>query len=176
MRIVTVAMPVASTPAEVYAKADVDALLAMLVHKIGQVVMQQGIEQGQGLLQDWLVLFVAAYNNHKGLLLRSPQEVGMQSLKTLPWLLTLHLPASGGECGSCWSCSDLMLLMSLWPVIMAAANEFKSSRREVPFIMRIDVYQPMLIQSCSPRWMQTWLDARLCRPCRGWCTACCAAL
>ena len=80
MRIVTVAMPVASTPAEVYAKADVDALLAMLVHKIGQVVMQQGVEQGQGLLQDWLVLFVAAYNNHKGLQPRSPQEVCMQSL------------------------------------------------------------------------------------------------
>lgn len=75
MRIVTVAVPVASTPAEVYAKADVDTLLAMLVHKIGQVVMQQGIEQGQGLLQDWLVLFVAAYNNHKGLQPRSPKEV-----------------------------------------------------------------------------------------------------
>ena len=78
MRIVTVALPVASAPADVYAEADVDALLAMLVHKIGQVVMQQGIEQGQGLLQDWLVLFVAAYNSHRGLQPKSPQEVGPQ--------------------------------------------------------------------------------------------------
>ena len=78
VRVVTVAMPIASVPAEVYANADVDALLAMLVHKIGQVVMQQGTEQGQGLLQDWLVLFVAAYNSHRGLQPRSPQEVCMQ--------------------------------------------------------------------------------------------------
>ena len=80
MRIVTVAMPAASTPAEVYAHADADALLAMLVHKIGQVVMQQGVEQGQGLLQDWLVLFVAAYNQHRGLQPKSPQEVRSFSL------------------------------------------------------------------------------------------------
>ncbi len=84
MRIVTVAMPVASAPAGVYAAADVDALLAMLAHKIGQVVMQQGIEQGQGLLQDWLVLFIAAYNTHRGLQPRSPQEVGCSCTQPRP--------------------------------------------------------------------------------------------
>jgi len=87
LRIVTVAMPAASTPAEVYAHADADALLAMLVHKIGQVVMQQGVEQGQGLLQDWLVLFVAAYNQHRGLQPKSPQEVSSFSLITVCYSL-----------------------------------------------------------------------------------------
>ena len=84
MRIVTVAMPVASAPAGVYAAADVDALLAMLAHKIGQVVMQQGIEQGQGLLQYWLVLFIAAYNTHRGLQPRSLQEVGCSCTQPRP--------------------------------------------------------------------------------------------
>lgn len=75
MRIVTAALPIASAPAEVYANADADALVAMLAHKIGLVVTQQGLERGQGLLQDWLVLFVGAYNAHRGLQPKSPQEV-----------------------------------------------------------------------------------------------------
>ena len=75
MRIITLAVPVASQPADVYCHVDADALLAMLVHKIGNVVLQQGLEQGQGLLQDWLVLFVAAYNSHKGIQPKLPREV-----------------------------------------------------------------------------------------------------
>ena len=75
MRIMTTALPVASEPADVYCHVNADALLAMLVHKIGNVVLQQGLEQGQGLLQDWLVLFVAAYNSHRGIQPRLPQEV-----------------------------------------------------------------------------------------------------
>lgn len=75
MRIMTLAVPVASEPADVYDHINADALLAMLVHKIGNVVLQQGLEQGQGLLQDWLVLFVAAYNNHRGMQPNLPQEV-----------------------------------------------------------------------------------------------------
>ena len=97
MRIVTVAMPVASAPAEVYAEANVDALLAVLVHKIGRVVMQQGVEQGQGLLQDWLVLFIAAYNNHRGLEPRSPHEVGLQ----------LHLAMQNVHQSSCANLAGL---------------------------------------------------------------------
>ena len=81
MRILTISMPVALEPGDVYTHADADALLAMLVHKIGRVVMQQGVQQGQGLLQDWLVLFVAAYNAHRGLQPASPEEV---RLKTFP--------------------------------------------------------------------------------------------
>ena len=75
MRIMTMAMPVASEPADVYCHVGADALLAMLVHKIGNVVLQQGLELGQGLLQDWLVLFVAAYNSHRGIQPKSAQEV-----------------------------------------------------------------------------------------------------
>lgn len=75
MRIMTLAMPVASAPVEVYCHVNADALLAMLVHKIGNVVLQQGLEQGQGLLQDWLVLFVAAFNHHRGIQPKLPQEV-----------------------------------------------------------------------------------------------------
>ena len=75
MRIMTMVLPVASAPADVYCHVNVDALLAMLVHKIGNVVLQQGLEQGQGLLQDWLVLFVAAFNHHRGIQPKLPQEV-----------------------------------------------------------------------------------------------------
>ena len=75
MRIMTVALPVASAHADVYCHVNADALLTMLVHKIGNVVLQQGLEQGQGLLQDWLVLFVAAYNSHRGIQPKLPQEV-----------------------------------------------------------------------------------------------------
>ena len=75
MRLMTMALPVASEPADVYCHVNADALLAMLVHKIGNVVLQQGLEQGQGLLQDWLVLFVAAFNHHRGIQPKLPQEV-----------------------------------------------------------------------------------------------------
>ena len=75
MRLMTMALPVASEPADVHCHVNADALLAMLVHKIGNVVLQQGLEQGQGLLQDWLVLFVAAYNSHRGIQPKLAQEV-----------------------------------------------------------------------------------------------------
>ncbi len=80
MRVLTISMPVALEPGDVYGHADADALLAMLVHKIGRVVMQQGVQQGQGLLQDWLVLFVAAYNAHRGLQPASPEQVRQRHL------------------------------------------------------------------------------------------------
>lgn len=74
LRILTLRLDVAKSPAEVYAAADAAAILAILVHKIGAAAAAQGLSEGRALLQDWLVLFTASYNRHQNAALTSAEQ------------------------------------------------------------------------------------------------------
>lgn len=80
LRLLTVRLRVAKSPSEVYAGADADAILLVLTHKIAAAAAKQGIAAGRGLLQDWLVLFTAAYNRQLGHDLSSAEQAGLFSL------------------------------------------------------------------------------------------------
>lgn len=80
LRILTARLEVAKLPAEVYAGADVDAILLLLFHKISIAAAAQGASEGRALLQDWLVLFTASYNRHQNATLTSADQVSCQSL------------------------------------------------------------------------------------------------
>jgi len=67
LRVNTVALKLGATPKEVYASADAEAILALLQHKIVRASLEEGIAEGQLLLQDWLVILTAHYNEHFGL-------------------------------------------------------------------------------------------------------------
>ena len=65
MRVVTEAMPVASTAAVVYANAQADCIMCLLMHKISEAARQEGLAAARQLLQDWLGRALAKYNLHK---------------------------------------------------------------------------------------------------------------
>lgn len=58
-------MRVANAHNEVYQNADPEAILAILMHKIGRAASTNGIEEARSLLQDWLVLACSAYNSQQ---------------------------------------------------------------------------------------------------------------
>lgn len=74
LRILTLRLTVAKLPAQVYAAADAEAILLLLMHKIGITVAAQGMSEGRALLQDWLVLFTASYNRHLSTPLSSAEQ------------------------------------------------------------------------------------------------------
>lgn len=87
LRILTLRLDVARLPAQVYAAADADAILLLLMHKIGAAAAAQGMPEGRALLQDWLVLFTAAYNRHLSTSLTSAEQA--RSTFAVPY----HCPA-----------------------------------------------------------------------------------
>ena len=58
----TTRVKVARSAGEVYDSANADAILTMLMHKIGRAANAEGPQEARALLQDWLVLFCARYN------------------------------------------------------------------------------------------------------------------
>lgn len=64
MRILTTPARVARSMSEVYADVNADAVLTMLMHKIGRAADGEGPQEARNLLQDWLVLFSARVNSH----------------------------------------------------------------------------------------------------------------
>jgi protein transport protein SEC24 len=78
LRIWTLRLEVGRTPAEVYAGADADAILLVLMHKIAAAAAMHGPAKGRALLQDWLVLFTAAYNKQLGHALASADQASAQ--------------------------------------------------------------------------------------------------
>lgn len=64
MRVLTVPIPLAATPREVFDGCDPDAVLAVLLHKLIQAAGEDGAAEGHALLQDWLSILAAQYNRH----------------------------------------------------------------------------------------------------------------
>lgn len=64
MRVLTMPVPVASNPREVFDAVNPDAVLAVLLHKIVASTAADGASEGHALLQDWLVLLAEQYNSH----------------------------------------------------------------------------------------------------------------
>ena len=75
MRILTQLLSTASSPAEVCDGACGDAILVVLQHKIARAAALQGTGEARALLQDWLVLLVAAHNRRAGAQIGSVQHV-----------------------------------------------------------------------------------------------------
>ena len=64
MRVMTMPVSVGSNPREVFANADPDAVLTVLLHKIAATASAEGASEGHVLLQSWLALLLAQYNLH----------------------------------------------------------------------------------------------------------------
>ena len=64
MRVMTMPVSVGSNPREVFADADPDAVLTVLLHKIAATATEEGASEGHVLLQSWLALLLAQYNLH----------------------------------------------------------------------------------------------------------------
>eukprot|EP00193_Tetraselmis_chui_P003922 CAMPEP_0177762252 /NCGR_PEP_ID=MMETSP0491_2-20121128/6244_1 /TAXON_ID=63592 /ORGANISM="Tetraselmis chuii, Strain PLY429" /LENGTH=846 /DNA_ID=CAMNT_0019278291 /DNA_START=238 /DNA_END=2778 /DNA_ORIENTATION=+ len=64
VRIHTVQVAIARSPAEVYNFADAESILALLMHKIVRACQDEGLAEARSLLQDWLVILLAHYNNN----------------------------------------------------------------------------------------------------------------
>ncbi|KAK9831909.1 hypothetical protein WJX81_008153 [Elliptochloris bilobata] len=62
LRILTVPLTVARSVRDLYTSTDADAVLVMLAHKTARAAQEVGAREAGALLQDWLVLFAAAYN------------------------------------------------------------------------------------------------------------------
>ncbi len=52
----------AKGPKDLYAYADADTTLALLMHKIVRASHEEGLLEARSLLQDWLVILRAHYN------------------------------------------------------------------------------------------------------------------
>eukprot|EP00958_Prasinococcus_capsulatus_P025539 scaffold4372_cov397-Prasinococcus_capsulatus_cf.AAC.23 len=68
LRIFTMRTVVARSVRQVYESCRAEVVLSMLVHKIIRAIMEEGVEEGRLLLQDWLVILTANYNEQYRLL------------------------------------------------------------------------------------------------------------
>ncbi|XP_054812670.1 protein transport protein SEC23 D [Prosopis cineraria] len=66
LRIRTLQFSVAQNMHELYDSVDPEVVLSLLVHKVILASLKEGVREGRMLLQDWLVLLTAQYNDvHK---------------------------------------------------------------------------------------------------------------
>ncbi|XP_031503829.1 uncharacterized protein LOC116266660 isoform X1 [Nymphaea colorata] len=63
LRIRTLQYNVAQHINELYDGVDSEVVLSILVHKVIQVSLEQGVREGRILLRDWLVILLAQYND-----------------------------------------------------------------------------------------------------------------
>mmetsp|Transcript_27301 Transcript_27301/g.44464 ORF Transcript_27301/g.44464 Transcript_27301/m.44464 type:complete len:727 (-) Transcript_27301:204-2384(-) len=100
LRIQTVVFAVALTPEELYGVVDVTSMMTVLAHKVIEAALDSGIAEGRLLLEDWLVLLTARYNQVinpsllKGPVDPSRLDVGLStfpSISALPRLVYLLL-------------------------------------------------------------------------------------
>ncbi|OIW08495.1 hypothetical protein TanjilG_03171 [Lupinus angustifolius] len=66
LRIRTLQFGVAKNVQELYDSCDPEVMLSLLVHKVILVSLEEGVREGRILLQEWLVILIAQYNDaHK---------------------------------------------------------------------------------------------------------------
>ncbi|KAF9598246.1 hypothetical protein IFM89_026077 [Coptis chinensis] len=70
LRIRTVQYGAAKSTNELYDSVDPEVVLSILVHKVILASLEQGVREGRMLLQDWLVILTAQYNDACKLLQR----------------------------------------------------------------------------------------------------------
>ncbi|XP_020092690.1 protein transport protein Sec24-like At3g07100 isoform X1 [Ananas comosus] len=63
LRLRTLQLGVARNMNELYDSVDSEAVLSILVHKVIQVSLEEGVREGRNLLHDWLVILTAQYND-----------------------------------------------------------------------------------------------------------------
>ncbi|PHT35022.1 hypothetical protein CQW23_26822 [Capsicum baccatum] len=63
LRIRTLQLGVAHSINEIYDSVDSEVVLLLLVHKVIQASLEQGVREGRMLLHDWLVVLTAQYND-----------------------------------------------------------------------------------------------------------------
>jgi hypothetical protein len=64
LRIETVRADVGRLAQDLFASADVDVVVTLLAHKIIRALAVEGLHEARMLLQDWLVMLAARYNEH----------------------------------------------------------------------------------------------------------------
>jgi hypothetical protein len=64
LRVYSLQANVATTQHEVYKSADEEVVLGLLTHKIVRSVLDEGINEGRLLLQDWMTILLANYNEY----------------------------------------------------------------------------------------------------------------
>eukprot|EP00899_Mesostigma_viride_P006955 jgi/Mesvir1/16260/Mv08506-RA.2 len=62
LRVHTAQREVAKLPKQVYDSVKVEVIICLLVHKIISACVEEGVEEGRLLLQDWLVILLSHYN------------------------------------------------------------------------------------------------------------------
>ncbi len=67
LRIHTVQLGVADRPLDLYQSADADSILSLLTLKVIRSCLDEGIEEGRLLVQDWLTILLKNY--HEGITL-----------------------------------------------------------------------------------------------------------
>ncbi|CAL0304014.1 unnamed protein product [Lupinus luteus] len=97
LRIRTLQFGVAKNIHELYDSCDPEVMLSLLVHKVILVSLEEGVREGRILLQEWLVILIAQYNDaykliqySNGSSIRSQIDVGFSQcpqLQPLPRLI-----------------------------------------------------------------------------------------
>ncbi|EFJ23029.1 hypothetical protein SELMODRAFT_104389 [Selaginella moellendorffii] len=62
LRLRTLRMEIARNHKELYERADAEAIFCILTHKTIRASLEDGVKEGRLLLQDWLIILVAQYN------------------------------------------------------------------------------------------------------------------
>eukprot|EP00455_Lapot_gusevi_P015177 TRINITY_DN17664_c0_g1_i4.p1 TRINITY_DN17664_c0_g1~~TRINITY_DN17664_c0_g1_i4.p1 ORF type:complete len:341 (-),score=60.13 TRINITY_DN17664_c0_g1_i4:5-1027(-) len=64
LRVCTVRLRVARVVNEIYETANPEAILTCLIHDAWKYVVNQGVSEARGVLQDWLIQALASFNEH----------------------------------------------------------------------------------------------------------------
>uniref|UniRef100_A0A7S0WBM9 Protein transport protein SEC23 n=1 Tax=Hemiselmis tepida TaxID=464990 RepID=A0A7S0WBM9_9CRYP len=64
LRIETVRTDIGRQALELYSSVDAEVVMSLLCHKIGEAIRKEGMAEARMLLQDWLVILTARYNQH----------------------------------------------------------------------------------------------------------------
>mmetsp|Transcript_940 Transcript_940/g.2592 ORF Transcript_940/g.2592 Transcript_940/m.2592 type:complete len:680 (+) Transcript_940:3-2042(+) len=64
LRIYTIQVPVAKSVLDLYDYVDARAVVALLVHKCGQVIFDKGLEEARSLVEDWVINLMGEYTTH----------------------------------------------------------------------------------------------------------------
>ena len=64
LRIYTKQLAVAKSILDLYDYVDAEAVTAMLIHKCGTVIFDQGLTEARSLMEDWIINLMGEYNMH----------------------------------------------------------------------------------------------------------------
>jgi hypothetical protein len=64
LRIYTKQLAVAKSILDLYDYVDAEAVVAMLIHKCGNVIFDQGLAEARSLMEDWVINLMGEYNMH----------------------------------------------------------------------------------------------------------------